>query len=343
MAGAEVMVMEQHLLADAQSLLLGNQMHPRLLSSPHAALQPLLPLITNPNSSLPTLSSLLKTLTLHLQGPTAPRVLLPLLAALSDHHPHLRREISLAVRAFALRHLPSSPSSSFAHSLAILFKDADTSSDVTDEPTFLSICFRPWKASLRRWLLVNVDKFCVRPSVLVAVLLGFTKDPYPLTRKAALDGLVWLSDRFAAVEDQSLLQCCYFCAAELLFDAEDSVRCSAVRAVSKWGLLLVESNQDRRKIDWSDALFVQLCSMVRDMSMKVRTEAFDALAKVPMVSQNVLLLTLTKKATSATKEMTFPGRYAAKMYKLPASAAAFAFIHGLEDEFFERNFAGKDV
>ena len=69
--------------------------------------------------------------------------------------------------------------------------------------------------------------------------------------------------------------------------------------------------------------------------MKVRTEAFDALAKVPMVSQNVLLLTLTKKATSATKEITFPGRYAAKICKLPASAAAFAFIHGLEDEFFE--------
>ncbi|XP_027173158.1 protein SIEL [Coffea eugenioides] len=332
------MVMEQRLLADAQFLLLGSQRHPRLLSSPHAALQPLLPLITSPGASLPTLSSLLKTLTLQLQCTTTthlPRIVLSLLSALSDHHPDLRREISLAVRAFALRLLPFSPSSSFAHSLAILFKDADTSSDVTDEPTFLSICFRPCKASLRRWLLQNVDKFCVRPSVLIAVLLGFTKDPYPLTRKAALDGLVWLSDKFVAVEDQSLLQCCYFSAAELLFDAEDSVRCSAVRTVSEWGLLLVESNQDKCKIDWSDALFVQLCSMVRDMSMKVRTEAFDALAKVPMVSQNVLLLTLTKKATSATKEITFPGRYAAKIYKLPASAAAFAFIHGLEDEFFE--------
>lgn len=72
--------------------------------------------------------------------------------------------------------------------------------------------------------------------------------------------------------------------------------------------------------------------------MKVRIEAFDALAKVRMVSQDILLQTLTKKATSATKEKTCQGQYTAEMNKLPASAAAFAFIHGLEDEFFEVRF-----
>ncbi|KAL3536573.1 hypothetical protein ACH5RR_005034 [Cinchona calisaya] len=300
-----------------------------------------LSLITNPSTSLPTLSSLLKTLTLHLQGPTHHhRGILSLLSALSDHHPNLRSEISLAVRAFAL--LPSTPTSSLAHSLSVLFKVADFSNDVADESVFLSLCFRPCKASLRRWLLRNVDKFRVRPSVSITVLLGFTKDPFPLTRKAALDGLVWLC-KFIAVEDQSLVQCCYFRATELLFEADDSVRCSAVRAVSVWGQLLVESNRDKCKIDWSDTLFVQLCSLVRDMSMKVRIEAFDALAKVGIVSEDVLLQTLTKKATSATKEKIFLGQYTAKVYKLPASAVAFAIVHGLEDEFFERHIAGKVV
>lgn len=79
-------------------------------------------------------------------------------------------------------------------------------------------------------MLRNVSKFRVRPSVMLTVLLGFTKDPYPYIREAALDGLVMLSNGIV-VEDRSLVECCYFRAVELLFDAENSVRRSAVRVV----------------------------------------------------------------------------------------------------------------
>lgn len=66
--------------------------------------------------------------------------------------------------------------------------------------------------------------------MLLTVLLGFTKDPYPYIRDAALDGLVMLSNGIV-VEDRNLIEGCYFRAVELLFDAENSVRLSAVRAV----------------------------------------------------------------------------------------------------------------
>lgn len=80
---------------------------------------------------------------------------------------------------------------------------------------------------------------------------------------------------------------------------------------------------------------LQLCSMVRDMSVKVRIEVFSALGKIEIVSEYILLQTLSKKASSATKEMNFPGQYADKIFRIPASSASFAFLHGLEDEFSE--------
>lgn len=68
-------------------------------------------------------------------------------------------------------------------------------------------------------------------------------------------------------------------------------------------------------------LCLQLCSMVRDMSMVVRLEAFDALAKIEMVSEDILLLTLSKKVN--------------KHIEIPAPSAVGAFVHGLEDEYYE--------
>lgn len=80
-------------------------------------------------------------------------------------------------------------------------------------------------------MLRKVSKFRSRPSVLLTVLLGFTKDPYPYIREAALDGLVMILNDGVVVEDRSLVGGCYFRGAELLFDAENSVRRSALRVV----------------------------------------------------------------------------------------------------------------
>ena len=97
-----------------------------------------------------------------------------------------------------------------------------------DDRSFLSLCFGP-SVSIRIWLLINAERFQIRPSLLLTVFLGFTKDPYPYVRKAALDGLAGLGN--TVVEDGSMIECCYFRAIELLNDVEDCVRSAAVRVV----------------------------------------------------------------------------------------------------------------
>lgn len=180
----------------------------------------------------------------------------------------------------------------------------------------MSLCFRPCIA-VRHWLLLNAKRLSIRPSVLLTVLLVFTKDPFPYIRRVSLDGL----SNCIVSEDRGMIEGCYCGAVELLSDMEDCVRRSAVRAVSEWGQLLVAISEGESKRYWSDTLFEQLCSIVRDMSMVVRLEAFDALAKIEMVSEDILLLTLSKKVN--------------KHIEIPAPGAVGAFVHGLEDEYYE--------
>lgn len=201
------------------------------------------------------------------------------------------------------------------------------------EGLFLSLCFGSC-VTVRQRLLSDVEKFNVRPSLLLTVLTGFTKDPYPYVRKAALDGLIGLS-KCIVVEDRGMIEGCYLRAVELLFDTEECVRCSAVHMVSEWGKFLVANSEGKSKSEWSDALYVQLCSMVRDMSMNVKIEAFNALGKLTMASEYILMQTLSKKVLPLTKEKTLPGQLSRNHSNLPASSAAGAFIHGLEDEFHE--------
>lgn len=75
--------------------------------------------------------------------------------------------------------------------------------------------------------------------------------------------------------------------------------------------------------------------MVRDMDMEIRIAALNELGKIPTVSEDILLQTLSKKALPATKQKSYPGQYTAKVSKIPATAAAFAFRHGLEDEYYQ--------
>lgn len=98
-----------------------------------------------------------------------------------------------------------------------------------DDRSFLSLCFGP-SVSIRTWLLNNADRFQLRPSLLFTVFLGFTKDPYPYVRKAALDGLSGLGN--TVLEDDTLIEGCYYRAIELLNDMEDCVRSAAIRVVS---------------------------------------------------------------------------------------------------------------
>ncbi|KAF2306481.1 hypothetical protein GH714_018462 [Hevea brasiliensis] len=202
-----------------------------------------------------------------------------------------------------------------------------------DDRLFVSLCFGA-SVSARLWLLRNAEKFGIRLYVLFTVFLGFTKDPYPYVRKEALDGLVGLC-KFGVFEDRSVIEGCYYRGVELLKDAEDCARCAAVRVVKEWGQILIASSQEEDKRDWSNTVFIQLCSMVRDMCVGVRIEVFNALGNIQMVSEDILLQTLSKKVLSIMKKKRSHSLHTTENFELLASSAAGAFIHGLEDEFCE--------
>ncbi|THG03076.1 hypothetical protein TEA_026148 [Camellia sinensis var. sinensis] len=296
-------------------------------------------LILNPSTSDSTISSLLQTLSLSLQpdrDPLSLRHTLSLLSDLAAHRRHLSQSIFQTVHSFSLLCNPTS-TRTLAASLSVLASIAESNqtlaSDLSElsESLFLKLCFFP-SVSVRHWLLLNAERFWIRPPLLLTVFLGFTKDPYPYVRKVALDGLFGLC-KSIVVEDCTLVESCYCRGVELLSDMEDCVRSSAVRAVAQWGQLLVALNHDDNKRDLSNALFIQLCSMVRDMNVKVRVEAFDALGEIGMVSEDILLQTLSKKVHSGIKGKTYPGLCSGKPFDIPASSAAGAILHGLEDEF----------
>lgn len=175
--------------------------------------------------------------------------------------------------------------------------------------------------------------FNVRPALLFTVLLGFTNDPYPNVRAASLEGLVRLSE-CGEFNDVSMINGCYQRGVQLLNDMEDDVRLAAVRVVTSWGLMLSAFNADM-KAYWGNDVFAKLCSMARDMSMKVRVEAFNGLAKMEIVSKDFLLQSLSKKVLGNGKQKETLDQSTSEQFAKLASNVAGALVHGLEDEFFE--------
>ncbi|XP_059462370.1 protein SIEL isoform X2 [Corylus avellana] len=284
-------------------------------------------LIIAPSTSESTISSIFEALNRSLELSRDPVVLHQTLKLLSDiafQRPNLSRLVSDSVRS----HSPLSSESTrlTAESLDVLASIADSDGTLVelDDRSFVSLCFGP-SVSVRSWLLRNAERFCIGPYVLLTLFLGFTKDPYPNVRKIALDGLVRLS-KPGVIEDPGMIQGCYCRAVELLCDMED--------CVSAWGLILVAANPDA-KLYWSDDLFIKLCSMGRDMSMEVRVEVFNALGKIEMVSEDILLQTLSKRVLGITKKMTSRGQFPAEQFEILASSMAGVLVHGLEDEFYE--------
>uniref|UniRef100_A0A0A0LS72 Integrator complex subunit 4/Protein SIEL C-terminal Ig-like domain-containing protein n=1 Tax=Cucumis sativus TaxID=3659 RepID=A0A0A0LS72_CUCSA len=200
-----------------------------------------------------------------------------------------------------------------------------------DDQSFLSLCFGP-SVSTRTWLLNNAEKFQLRPSLLFTVFLGFTKDPYPYVRKAALDGLSSLGNN--VFEDGSMIEGCYCRAIELLNDMEDCVRSAAIRVVITWGLMLAAHSPERKQ-QLFDEIFVNLCSMTRDMNMKVRVNAFDAIRRLEIVSEDLLLQSVSKRVLSIFKGKKSLVQCSTDQLELLALNVAGAFVHGIEDEFYQ--------
>ncbi|KAJ4964181.1 hypothetical protein NE237_024120 [Protea cynaroides] len=297
-------------------------------------------LIVNPSTSEETISHVLETLVRSLQVKCDLFLVLHIFKLLSDialHRQHFLHTVTDIIRPYTV--VEENASQLNAHVLSMLFRIAESDRSLLSttlelrEDLALSFCFSP-SVTVRVWFLLNVDKFHIHPRLLVTLLLGFMKDPYPSVRRAALCVLASLS-KFTDIEGHGLIAECYDCAVELFLDIYEFVRSAAVRAVSKLGEILGALGSEMDSAGWFDILFVQLCSMVRDMSMEVRNEAFVALGKVRLVAEDLLLQSLSKKVLGITKEKKIVGQSSTKEYELPVSGAAGVFVHGLEDEFYK--------
>lgn len=296
-------------------------------------------LVINPHTSDSTLSAVLQTLAHSLQlshDSVLLHQVLKLLTDLSSRCPDLSPLILDLLRSISLS---SGSTRGAAELLSTLASISEQNSfavpnlkDIDDE-LYVSLCFGQ-RVSVRIWLLRNAEKFRIRSSLLFTVFLGFTSDPYPYVREAALDGLVGLS-KTGEFESLDAIEGCYCRAVELLKDTEDCVRSAAVRAVCEWGQMLVACDHKNNRRKRSDAVFLQICTMVRDMSTGVKVEAFDALGKIAIVSEAVLLQTLSKKVIGIINAKNNHAQCTAESLEIPVAGAAGAFVHGLEDEFYE--------
>ncbi|KAK9057865.1 hypothetical protein SSX86_022704 [Deinandra increscens subsp. villosa] len=246
--------MEQHLLSNFEQIL---------TNPTKSSLKPFSiarSLILNPSTTDQTISSIIQTLSTNPQFHL--HHVITLLSEIPILRPHFSATITAVLRSLSLTR-PDIPPRAAALALSTLLSlpppsDSDlvpSFSEMT-EAVFLSLCFGSC-VPVRHRLLLEAEKFDVRASILLTVFLGFSKDPYPYVRKAALDGLIGLRDRIV-VEDRGMIEGCYLRGVELLSDAEEGVRCSAVHMVSEWGKLLVANSDDKRKMDLSDALFVEI-------------------------------------------------------------------------------------
>ncbi|KAK4800074.1 hypothetical protein SAY86_025439 [Trapa natans] len=287
-------------------------------------------LIINPSSPVSLINSILETLTRHLRLSRDSLILhhiLSLLAELAHRSPDRSAVIFQAVRSFSL----STESPPLAAESLDTLASISENEEICDGSFFVSLCFDSLPPS-RLWLLKNAGRFRVRPYLLFTVFLGFTRDPYPYVRKAALDGLISLS-RSGAIEDHSLIKGCYHRAVELSGDSEACVRVAAVQTVSEWGQMLAASAHGMDRMKWSNEVFIKLCSMARDMRVDVRVAAFNAIEKTKMVSVGLLLQTLSKKVLDIMKESNYPGQGSREQKE--AFAFSGALVHGLEDEYHE--------
>lgn len=71
------------------------------------------------------------------------------------------------------------------------------------------------------------------------------------------------------------------------------------------------------------------------MAIKVRVEAFNALGKIEVTSEDILLQTLSKRVLGITKEKKSHDPLIAGQFELMAPNVAGVVLHGLEDEYYE--------
>ncbi|XP_058091144.1 protein SIEL isoform X4 [Magnolia sinica] len=107
--------------------------------------------------------------------------------------------------------------------------------------------------------------------------LGFLKDPYPLVRRAALDGLVGFAKLNGAGMCSLMTEGMYDRTVKLLLDLDEIVRLGAIRLVSEWGQILADANCEVDNKEQLDEIFLQFLNVLVDSDSPIRHAARELL------------------------------------------------------------------
>lgn len=76
------------------------------------------------------------------------------------------------------------------------------------------------------------------------------------------------------------------------------------------------------------------------MSMKVRVNTFDAIKKLEIVSEDLLLQSVSKRVLNTFKGKKSLVKCSTEQLQMVALDVAGAFVHGVEDEFHQVTYVG---
>ncbi|KAI0227854.1 Integrator complex subunit 4 [Lamellibrachia satsuma] len=201
---------------------------------------------------------------------------------------------------------------------------------------------------------------------LAEILGDYTQDVDPRVRTCAFQAMLSWHQRGTRLEQRV-----YRLACRALEDHHEGVRLVVVKLIWVLSQLypesLIKKSETDEGIRMIDDGFAQICDMVNDLSMKVRTEAAGLLGSLHAVSPRFLEQTLDKKLMSnmrrkrnaheRQKEHYETGEWATgqkwaddapredvdpESVSLMSNGACGAFIHGLEDEYMEVRNAALD-
>lgn len=164
------------------------------------------------------------------------------------------------------------------------------------------------------------------------IFLGLFSDMYAGVRMKAILGVVELFKRDSELINWSTVKFVYEFVVECLRDKDMDVRLAAVELAGECGRLFAECEGGNEIVD---LIFVQISWMTRDMCSKVRIGAFIALGKLKLVSESVLLQSLSKKILRSKSGESSLAECIIQGSKFSLSGAPGAFVHGIEDEFHE--------
>ncbi|KAH7421055.1 hypothetical protein KP509_13G038600 [Ceratopteris richardii] len=170
----------------------------------------------------------------------------------------------------------------------------------------------------------------------IVFFLELSTDPAAVVRKASLLSVIYLCNN-----GYSLTEECFKVAVTLFDDSNDDVRSLALQLVSLWVKEDPEEN--------TDTAFLEVCKMMTDMELSIRIEACKAFSIMMNVREDLLLQALSKKPLDfsneakerVTSSLITNGETDVDISEYEGGLGILdrlnmgAFVHGIEDEFWE--------